>query len=172
MKFTYAAVLASLGSAFAKVLLLAHLKESTEYVYVALPNDNKDDRLYISNKSSWDSGYCLVPKSDQQTKLITLASDYDSEKFVNVDSNGFLVLADKGYAFDRIDNGNIFINNADTFYLVKADDKSEKDALYNIKVLGTVPDGSTPVNIDVATVTFAVKRMLLPLLLLLLLMCK
>lgn len=158
MKFTYAAVLASLGSAFAKVLLLAHLKESTEYVYVALPNDNKDDRLYISNKSSWDFGYCLVPKSDQQTKLITLASDYDSEKFVNVDSNGFLVLADKGYAFDRIDNGNIFINNADTFYLVKADDKSEKDALYNIKVLGTVPDGSTPVNIDVSTVTFAVKK--------------
>ncbi|EER31174.1 predicted protein [Candida tropicalis MYA-3404] len=158
MKFTYAAVLASLGSAFAKVLLLAHLKESTEYVYVALPNDNKDDRLYISNKSSWDSGYCLVPKSDQQTKLITLASDYDSEKFVNVDSNGFLVLADKGYAFDRIDNGNIFINNADTFYLVKADDKSEKDALYNIKVSGTVPDGSTPVNIDVSTVTFAVKK--------------
>lgn len=172
MKFTYAAVLASLGSAFAKVLLLAHLKESTEYVYVALPNDTKDDRLYISNKSSWDSGYCLVPKSDQQTKLITLASDYDSEKFVNVDSNGFLVLADKGYAFDRIDNGNIFINNADTFYLVKADDKSEKDALYNIKVLGTVPDGSTPVNIDVSTVTFAVKKDVVPLLLLLLLMCK
>lgn len=158
MKFSYAAVLATLGSAFAKVVLYANLKESTQHFYVELPNDNKDDRLYISNKSSWDSDHYLVPKTDQQSKLITLASDHDSEKFVNVDSNGFLVLADKGYAFDRIDNGNIFINNADNFHLVKADDKSEKDALYNIKVLGTVPDGSTPVNIDVATVTFIVKK--------------
>lgn len=172
MKFTYAAVLASLGSAFAKVLLLAHLKESTEYVYVALPNDNKDDRLYISNKSSWDSGYCLVPKSDQQTKLITLASDYDSEKFVNVDSNGFLVLADKGYAFDRIDNGNIFINNADTFTLSRQ--------MINLKrTLCTISKFWVLFQMVVlqSTLMFPqspllLKRMLLPLLLLLLLMCK
>ncbi|RCK65633.1 hypothetical protein Cantr_01378 [Candida viswanathii] len=155
MKFYFATILLSVGTALAdtvgfQVKMLGQYNQEM----VCLPVDSSSDRLYVPG--NYDSYMFLDPIVDEESGLTTLATLEDTPKYVNVDSDGFLVLDDTGYGFnDTFESPNlqnIFINGLDTFYLVKNNDS------YSIKVLEEQPEGSIPINLGQTGVASMIKR--------------
>ena len=159
MKFAFATLLFTIGTAIANsVGLMVILDDEDLYGQMAcLPKQGEDDRLYASN--DFDGFMFLDPITDPESGLTVLVSVAQPTRYVNVDSEGYLVLADKGYGFnDTFENPNlqnVSINDIETFYLVPRE--FGDSVRYDIKVLEEAPEDGTPISLGQIGVAIEVK---------------
>lgn len=159
MKFAFTALFFTISSALAYTIgFQVKLQDSNDGQMVTLPMDGEGDKLYTPGNYYWT--LFLSPTTNSETNLTTLATDTTPTKYVNVDENGFLVLADTGYGFtddfSRPNLQNVEINGIETFYLVEA--TSGDSTTYNIKVLSEAPESGIPINLGQIAVATYIKR--------------
>lgn len=156
MKFAFTTLFFTIGAALADTVGLMVTLDNDFYGEMAcFSNQGDDNRLYPCN--DFDFRMFLEPITDSDSGLTVLATVAQPTRYVNVDSEGFLVLDDKGYGFndtfERPNLQNVSINDIETFYLVQIG--SGDSVRYDIKVLEEAPEGGIPVTfgeIGVATI--------------------
>lgn len=159
MKFAFTTLFFTIGSAFAYTIgFQVKLQDSNDGQMLILPLDGEGDKLYTPGDYYWT--LFLAPTTNSETNLTNLATITSPTKYVNVDENGFLVLADTGYGFtDDFSNANlqnVAINGIETFYLIES--TSGDSTTYNIQVLSEAPEGGNAINLGAIEVLSYSKR--------------
>lgn len=156
MKLILATIFLFIASIFANTVgLMAMLDGSTfNGKMTCLPQELLDAFLYLDGTYNYNS--YLLPTT-QDNGLTWLATLNEPKTYVNVDSDGFLVLADTGYGFNdtfsRPNLQHIVIGGKDTFYVVE--NTAGPEGTYKIKVSGDIPDGGVPINLgQIGVATF------------------
>lgn len=148
MKLILATIFLFVTSIFADTVgLMAMLDESTfDGEMACLPHELLEAFLYLCGDYNYKSFLLPTTQDDGLTWLATLN---EPKKYVNVDSDGFLVLADTGYGFNetfsRLNLQHLVIDGEDTFYVVE--NSAGPEGTYKIKVSGDIPDGGIPINL-------------------------
>lgn len=162
MKFLIATILLFIATVFGvdTVGFMVILDDEYYGAMACLPHEEIQKAfLYLCGDFNFKS--FLLPVLDESTGLTVLASTQDPTKFVNIDSDGYLTLADTGYGFNEtFEHPNLdkmTIAGTDTFHIVHLDGSGD-DETFKIKITGDIPEGSTPINLGAIGVQTIIKR--------------